>query len=353
MACWICTFGSAYSSTLELNSAMRYFHALTNGLAMSSFRLRFVLSARVGSGGCRYVPTYRFRGRDHTPAEESASQAQATAMDTTCGMTTLVLTSMFVALTVAASAWISSSCSIVSPALVSTRDSGTSRAPQMAPSSSLEASLRPRSTSERYPRLTRAASDTSRRVRPCSILARRSTSPITSRSNAVIALSSQQLRHGHLRHPLTPERPHGANWFPQGGKPSVTSGTGTRVADGRDDVVDARDHGQHDGRPHDHPRPDEPDSGQRQDEEPDRDRLDQGLELAAPTGRDHATAKDGEAQRRDADLTDEHHPGHPPGQVPEHRQADERRADQCLVGDRIGELPELGDQVVASGNPTV
>src|SRR5688572_7651247 len=55
MACWICTFGSAYSSTFELNSAMRYFHALTNGLAMGTFppsglsRLRFYL-----------VPTYRF-----------------------------------------------------------------------------------------------------------------------------------------------------------------------------------------------------------------------------------------------------------------------------------------------------
>src|SRR5271156_7108248 len=34
MACWICTFGSACSSIFELNSAMTYFHALTNGLAM-------------------------------------------------------------------------------------------------------------------------------------------------------------------------------------------------------------------------------------------------------------------------------------------------------------------------------
>ena len=40
MACWICTFGSAYSSTLELNSAIRYFHALANGLAMTSAYLR-------------------------------------------------------------------------------------------------------------------------------------------------------------------------------------------------------------------------------------------------------------------------------------------------------------------------
>src|SRR5271165_3584376 len=34
MACWICTLGSACSSIFELNSAMTYFHALTNGLAM-------------------------------------------------------------------------------------------------------------------------------------------------------------------------------------------------------------------------------------------------------------------------------------------------------------------------------
>src|SRR4051794_34667449 len=55
MACWICTFGSAYSSIFELNSAAMYFHALTNGLAMGTFPpsnlsgLRFCL-----------VPTYRF-----------------------------------------------------------------------------------------------------------------------------------------------------------------------------------------------------------------------------------------------------------------------------------------------------
>src|SRR6478736_3900536 len=34
MACWICTFGSAYSSTLDEKSAIRYFHALVNGFAM-------------------------------------------------------------------------------------------------------------------------------------------------------------------------------------------------------------------------------------------------------------------------------------------------------------------------------
>ena len=57
----------------------------------------------------------------------------------------------------------------------------------------------PRSTSERYPRLTRAEFDTSRKVRPCVVRARRRTSPITSRSStaiAVLLISSQHLCNG-------------------------------------------------------------------------------------------------------------------------------------------------------------
>src|SRR5687767_3544298 len=37
MACWICTFGSAYSSTLDENSAIMYFQAFTNGLAICPY----------------------------------------------------------------------------------------------------------------------------------------------------------------------------------------------------------------------------------------------------------------------------------------------------------------------------
>src|SRR5690606_3418546 len=59
----------------------------------------------------------------------------------------------------------------------STSDIGRSKASQIAASSSEDASLRPRSTSDRYPRLTRAAAEISRRVRPCSIRRRRKTSP--------------------------------------------------------------------------------------------------------------------------------------------------------------------------------
>src|SRR5699024_9509415 len=47
-----------------------------------------------------------------------------------------------------------------------TKDRGMSRAAQIANSSSEEASFCPRSTSERYPKETRAADKTSRRVRP-------------------------------------------------------------------------------------------------------------------------------------------------------------------------------------------
>src|SRR5699024_1397073 len=58
----------------------------------------------------------------------------------------------------------------------------TSSASEIAPRSSLDASLRPRSISERYPGLTRAASATSRRVRPVSPRSPRSTVPRVSRS---------------------------------------------------------------------------------------------------------------------------------------------------------------------------
>src|SRR3954464_4179219 len=63
MACWICTFGSAYSSTLELNSAIRYFHALTNGLAIqitSAFVSLCVLSANLSVPRRSLHPTRGF-----------------------------------------------------------------------------------------------------------------------------------------------------------------------------------------------------------------------------------------------------------------------------------------------------
>ena len=70
---------------------------------------------------------------------------QATAMVAGCGMTTFVAVATATEARRATASW----QAISVPASQSTRDSGTSRAAQMALNSSLEASLRPRSTSER------------------------------------------------------------------------------------------------------------------------------------------------------------------------------------------------------------
>ncbi|COZ35776.1 Uncharacterised protein [Mycobacterium tuberculosis] len=120
---------------------------------------------------------------------------------------------------------------------MSTTDNGSCRAVQIALSSSLEGSLRPRSISDRYPRLTRAESDTSRSVRPCDIRAPRSTSPTTSRTKAAIknSLSTSQSSSG--------ERRRRWGWFPQsaGGladPPDVPQSPGH--------VIDTSDHGEQD-----------------------------------------------------------------------------------------------------------
>src|SRR5690349_9330813 len=44
MACWICTLGSAYSSTFDENNAIRYFQAFVKPLAIcSALRVRHLL----------------------------------------------------------------------------------------------------------------------------------------------------------------------------------------------------------------------------------------------------------------------------------------------------------------------
>ena len=58
MACWICTFGSAYSSTFEENSAIKYFQALVNGFAMTS-----VLSHPLAADGGRWSSIVAGAGR--------------------------------------------------------------------------------------------------------------------------------------------------------------------------------------------------------------------------------------------------------------------------------------------------
>src|ERR1700709_1496414 len=107
--------------------------------------------------------TYRLRRNCYTLAARDQALADK-ANATTGGMTTLVLASMLAAI---GELLLVDSCADSRPpscslASVSSSDNGTSSASQIALSSSLEASLRPRSTSERYPRLTRAASATGR-----------------------------------------------------------------------------------------------------------------------------------------------------------------------------------------------
>src|SRR5690606_41773251 len=47
MACWICTFGSAYSSTLDENSAIRYFQAFRSEEHTSELQSRANLVCRL------------------------------------------------------------------------------------------------------------------------------------------------------------------------------------------------------------------------------------------------------------------------------------------------------------------
>ena len=77
------------------------------------------------------------------------------------------------------------------------------------------------------------------------------------------------------------------------------------------------------------------------------------LDLAAAAGRHHAVPDDHEPQHRDADLADQDDHGDPPRELVEPRQADQRRADQGLVGDRVGDLAEVGDQPAPPGELAV
>ena len=89
-------------------------------------------------------------------------------------------------------------------------------------------------------------------------------------------------------------------------------------------------------------------SRQRQQVEPNGEVLQQRLGLAATTRRDDAVPDDEEAQGGDANLADQDDDRHPPGKVAERRQPDERGAGQCLVGDGVGDLADVGDQAAAA-----
>src|SRR5215217_3791483 len=67
MACWICTLGSAYSSTFDENSAIRYFQAFVNGLAMTSAYLRVRHRPPPGSAAGALASPHRGTGRIGLP----------------------------------------------------------------------------------------------------------------------------------------------------------------------------------------------------------------------------------------------------------------------------------------------
>ena len=60
-----------------------------------------------------------------------------------------------------------------------------------------------------------------------------------------------------------------------------------------------------------------------------------------------------EPQQRHAPLAQQHDDGDPPPDVADERQPDEGHAGDRLVGDRVGDLAEVGDQVVLAGEVAV
>jgi hypothetical protein len=118
-----------------------------------------------------------------------------------------------------------------------------------------------------------------------------------------------------------------------------------------DYVVCASDQGHRDGRRHH----DLPWHRQRpgQDVQADGNDLQQRLDLAAPTGGDDALPDNPEPQPGDGQLAQQDHHRDPPAELTERRQRDQGRADQGLVGDRVGDLAEVGDQAAAAGDLAV
>lgn len=95
------------------------------------------------------------------------------------------------------------------------------------------------------------------------------------------------------------------------------------------------------------------DRPQRQQGERQGDGLRDGLELAHPRGGDDVIARHHQPVHGDADLAHKHDDRHPPGQLAEDREPDERTAGQRLVGDRVEELSEIGDDLVLAGEVAV
>src|SRR4051794_15708744 len=144
-------------------------------------------------------------------------------------------------------------------------------------------------------------------------------------------------------------------WPPLARKGS--SGLRTLRGDGLPDVVDAGADRQHHGATHEHDGdppdcfsdrlPEAGEHAQRDDQQPERQGLQRGLELPAATCRHHhASADEPDPHERDAQLANEHDHRDPPPQLAYQRETDEGHAGQRLVRDRVGDLAEVRDQVV-------
>ena len=124
-----------------------------------------------------------------------------------------------------------------------------------------------------------------------------------------------------------------------------------------DEVHHAGDHGERQRDGHEHNvesiHPVAPQQCQRKQCRGDGKELEDGLELATSRSRDDALAQNGEAEDRDAHLAQENDDRDPPGQFAGEREADERAAGKHLVCDRVENLAEVCDEVVATSDKAI
>ena len=119
-------------------------------------------------------------------------------------------------------------------------------------------------------------------------------------------------------------------------------------------ILDAGDHGDDERGGHGHVRCPIPRATQRQDVEGHGKGLQHGLELAALGGRNHiAPACQNHAPDGDAQLADHDHDSDPPPEITQDIQADQGGDHQCFVRDGVGQLAEIGDDLVFAGQEAV
>src|SRR5689334_2943755 len=130
---------------------------------------------------------------------------------------------------------------------------------------------------------------------------------------------------------------------------------GGAKTEGADQVVAAGDQGDGYGGGHEEDRcPVQEGEGLPWEEvEAEGDGLQNRFEFAAAAGGHHAVADDPEAEGGDAPFADHDDDRDPPRELAEQGEADEGRPGEGLVGDRIGDLAEVRDQVPAAGDVTL